>query len=138
MYKDSKGQSHNKRMFLRKQSRTLQLKKFFFWCKQITFRQSISRKKNCTHCNWIDFRKAMSLFSSLGVKHTIISIQIISISTWSQIVFDVWGEQKGHWGLCMMHWMEINASLFCQLLLAISPAICCLLQKEGLLFLSFS
>lgn len=63
---------------------------------------------------------------------------IVSSFCWSPIRFDVWGEYKGHWGLCMMYyWMEINGSLFCQLLLAISPTICCLLQKvEGPLFLS--
>lgn len=34
-------------------------------------------------------------------------------------------------GLCMMYsWKNINGGLFCQLLLAVSPAICCPLQEE--------
>lgn len=86
--------------------------------------------------------------ASLWVKQTIMNISIIIISInwivssfcWSPIRFDVWGEYEGHRGLCMMYyWMEINGSLFCQLLLAISPTICCLLQKEEeLLFRSLS
>lgn len=91
-------------------------------------------KKNCTY-GWVDFRKALPLFSFISIKRTIISIEIISLSTWGQIVSDVWEEHKGHWGLFMVHWMEINGSLFCQLLLAVSPTICCLSQREGLLLL---
>lgn len=145
--RDRKGQNHNMLTFLWKKNRTLQfqIRSLSFWWKQIRIVGNISRK-TCTHHNSVDFSAACSLSPSLRVKHTIMRISIIIISInwivssfcWSPIRFDVWGEYKGHWGLCMMYyWMEMNGSLFCQLLLAISPTICCVLQKEeGLLFLS--
>lgn len=59
---------------------------------------------------------------------------IVSTFCWSPIRSDVWG-YKGHRGLYMMcYWMEINSSLFCQLLLTRSATICCLTERRSLSF----